>query len=81
MLRRDGSHSLGSVTHAYEGVFGVLYQVRMSNGVYKQAVPEEELCRCSSHSSQTGGGMEEEATDGQARTLVMWQMAMMDDQD
>ena len=40
------------------GVFGVLYQVRMQNGVYKQAVPEEELC---SSTNTIMEGIEEEA--------------------
>lgn len=70
--RSDGSLSLGTVTNAYEGVLGRLYQVCMDNGVWKQAVSEDELYRRSDDASA-----ECEATDSQARTLLMWQEAQM----
>ena len=60
---------------AYEGVNGILYQIRMGNGVYKQAVPEEE---CHHSSRAVGDEHEDEALDADARTLVQWQMAMME---
>ena len=69
LMRADGSFSLGRVLSAYEGALGVLYQVRLDNGVYKQAVSEEELYR---HSHA-----DEQPTDDQARTLVMWQDMQM----
>lgn len=72
ILRKDGSYSRGTVECAFEGVFGVLYQVRMDNGVYKQAVPEEELYRCATDA-------DDEVVDSDAKTLLMWQMAQMDD--
>ena len=33
----------------FEGVFEPMYQVRLDNGLYKQAVPEDELCELSYH--------------------------------
>ena len=69
LMRTDGSFSLGRVHGAYEGVLGVLYQIRLDNGVYKHAVSEEALYR---HSHA-----DEQPTDNQARTLVMWQEMQM----
>ena len=73
LIRSDGSFSLGTVTNAYEGALGRLYQVCMDNGVWKQAVSEDELFRRAS----VGGDADDEATDSQARTLIMWQEAQM----
>ena len=69
LRRTDGSFSIGRVRAAYEGCFGLLYQVQLDNGVFKQAVSESELFRPSGH--------EDDGTDAQARTLLMWMEAQL----
>jgi hypothetical protein len=43
VLRSDGSHSKGTIEDSFEGVFDVLYQVRLASGQCKPAVPEGDL--------------------------------------
>ena len=43
VLRTDGSFSKATVLASFEGVFDVLYQVRLDSGRIKQAVPEHEM--------------------------------------
>ena len=43
LLRSDGALSAGTVVCGFEGVLDVLYKVRMDNGLFKEAVPEEEI--------------------------------------
>ena len=42
-LRSNGSYTAGTVVTSFEGVFDVLYTIRLENGLVKQAVPEDEL--------------------------------------
>ena len=41
--RHHGLYAVGTIKHAYEGIGGVLYQVLLDNGMYKNRVPEEEV--------------------------------------
>ena len=43
VLRSDGSYSRGTVVSSFEGVFDVLYEIRLAGGQLKAAVPEEEM--------------------------------------
>ena len=43
LLRTDGAFSPGTVVMGFEGVFDVLYKVKLDNGLFKEAVPEEDL--------------------------------------
>ena len=43
LLRSDGAFSPGTVVMGFEGVFDVMYKVKLDNGLFKEAVPEEEL--------------------------------------
>ena len=43
-MRTDGSYSTAVVEYSYDGVFDVLYCVRLEdNGLWKQAVPQDEM--------------------------------------
>lgn len=55
VLRSDGSYSQATVISSYEGVFEVLYQVRLDNGAMKQAVPEGEMFSLSDASDSNFG--------------------------
>ncbi len=41
--RSDGAMSPGTIMSAFQGVFDVMYRVQLDNGLYKEAVPEEEI--------------------------------------
>lgn len=41
--RTDGSYSKATILSSFEGVFDVLYEVRLESGLCKQAVPECEM--------------------------------------
>ena len=44
VMRTDGSYSTAVVEYSYDGVFDVLYCVRLEdNGLWKQAVPQDEM--------------------------------------
>ena len=43
LLRSDGAFSPGTVVLGFEGVLDVMYKVQLDNGLFKEAVPEEEL--------------------------------------
>ena len=65
VLRSDGSYSVGTVMLGFEGVFEPMYQVRLDNGLYKQAVPEDELCELSyrPHSAESDDMLRELSMD------------------
>ena len=39
----DEVTSSGTIVLGFEGVFDVCYKVKLDNGMYKEAVPEEEI--------------------------------------
>ena len=43
LLRSDGAFSPGTIVLGFEGALDVLYKVRLDNGLFKEAVPEEDL--------------------------------------
>ena len=43
LYRTDGSYSGGTIVQGWEGVFGTLYKVQMDTGMFKEAVPEDEI--------------------------------------
>jgi len=43
LYRSDGAESPGYIVCGFEGVFDVLYKVKLDNGLYKEAVPEEDI--------------------------------------
>ena len=43
LLRSDGAFSPGTIIEGFEGVLDVHYKVQLDNGLFKEAVPEEEL--------------------------------------
>ena len=43
LLRSDGAYSPGTVVLGFEGVLDVMYKVQLDNGLFKEAVPEEDL--------------------------------------
>jgi hypothetical protein len=43
LWRSDGAESPGYIVAGFEGVFDVCYKVKLDNGLFKEAVPEEEI--------------------------------------
>ena len=43
LYRSDGAESPGYIVCGFEGVFDVLYKLKLDNGLYKEAVPEEDI--------------------------------------
>ena len=43
VLRSNGQYSPATIEDAFEGVFDVCYKVKLDNGLFKEAVPEDEI--------------------------------------
>ena len=39
----DAGTSSGTIVQGFEGVFDVCYKIKLDNGLFKEAVPEEEI--------------------------------------
>ena len=73
VLRSDGSYSLATVEHSYEGVFDVLYSVRLASGLRKPAVPESEMYAADDSSDPNFGAHFE------AAMMAMMEAEMLDE--
>ena len=74
VLRTDGTYSTATVCSSYEGVFDVLYQVVMDeSGLYKQAVPEDEMFSATEVDDNFGAHL-------QAQLQAMMEAEMLDSQ-
>ena len=74
VLRTDGTYSAATVCSSYEGVFDVLYQVVMDeSGLYKQAVPEDEMFSATEVDDNFGAHL-------QAQMEAMMEAEMLDSQ-
>lgn len=43
LYRSDGAESPGTIVGVFEGVLDTMYRVKLDNGLYKEAVPEDEI--------------------------------------
>jgi hypothetical protein len=43
LIRSDGAYSPGTIVCGFEGVLDVMYKVQLDNGLFKEAVPEEDI--------------------------------------